>query len=74
MAPKIPKPNSENDRPKKVERALDEALDDTFPASDAVNLHQWTEMLHEEQDKSEQDDEQAERTARYLKGPTAFSA
>lgn len=75
MAPHIPKPNSENERLKKVEKALDAALDETFPASDAVNLHQWAELMHEEQDQSEQDDdEQADRTARYLKGPTAFSA
>lgn len=74
MAAHIPKPSPENERRAEVDKALDKALDETFPASDSVNLHQWTEMQHEEQDKPEQDDEQAERTARYLKGPTAFSA
>lgn len=74
MAPHIPKPGPESERPEKIEKALDAALDETFPASDPVNLHQWTELTHEEHDKSEQGNEQMDRTARYLKGPTAFSA
>ena len=74
MAAHIPKTSPENEQRAGVEKALDEALTETFPASDPVNLHQWAELQHEEQDKSEQPDQQDDRKARYLKGPTAFSA
>jgi hypothetical protein len=81
MIPREPKPSSSDEASNEVEKALDEALDETFPASDAVNLHQWTEMHNEELESerqseaaSEESEDELDRTARYLRGPTAFTA
>ena len=81
MIPREPKPSSDDEALTGAEKALDEALDETFPASDAVNLHQWTEMNNEELEsakKSEatstETEEELDRAARYLRGPTAFTA
>ena len=61
--------------PGQVEVALDEALDETFPASDAINLHQWTEMDREEQAETPvKRSDEVDRLARYLLGPTAYCA
>jgi hypothetical protein len=64
-----------------VEAALDETLDESFPASDAANLHQWAEMRRRGQplaDKpdagQEKADPEGDRLERYLRGPTAFCA
>ncbi|MET0743270.1 MAG: hypothetical protein ABWY78_07870 [Microvirga sp.] len=70
------------DREGSVEEALDEALEETFPGSDPINLDQWTEMRREEQKnretapKPETDEtgEEIDRIKRYLSGPTSFSA
>jgi len=70
------------DREGSVEKALDEALEETFPGSDPINLDQWTEMRREEQKtrdeakKPETDEtgEEIDRIKRYLSGPTSFSA
>jgi hypothetical protein len=77
MIPREPKPSSDDEALTGTEKALDE----TFPASDAVNLHQWTEMNNEELEsakKSEatsaETEEELDRAARYLRGPTAFTA
>lgn len=58
-----------------LDEALDEALRDTFPASDAINLHQWTEMRHADPiPKPESPPPLFDRLATYLLGPTAFCA
>ena len=64
-----------------LDEALDEALEDTFPASDAINLHQWTEMKHGTEMKHADPVPQPksspplfDRLATYLLGPTAFCA
>lgn len=68
-------PNPYQAAPGKVEAALDEALNETFPASDAINLHQWTEMDHPNpvETPAETSDE-IDRLSRYLLGPTAYCA
>ena len=76
------------DREGSVEEALDEALEETFPGSDPINLDQWTEMRREEQKNREDQknreeapkpevkatEEEIDRIKRYLSGPTSFSA
>jgi hypothetical protein len=62
-------------RPGSVEAALDKALDETFPASDAINLHQWTEMENEDAvEKPAETSGELDRLARYLLGPTVYCA
>jgi hypothetical protein len=76
------------DRQGSVEEALDEALEETFPGSDPINLDQWTEMRREEQMRHDEQktrdeaakpaapeaEEEIDRIKRYLSGPTSFSA
>ena len=64
-----------------LESALDEALDETFPGSDPINLDQWTEMRREEhrarperKPEPAPAEEEIDRIKRYLSGPTSFSA
>jgi hypothetical protein len=81
MNPRQPNVPPDEETLNEVEKALDKALNETFPASDPVNLHQWTEKQSEEPKagkpkeaaKAEEEDE-PDRAARYLKGPTSFSA
>jgi hypothetical protein len=64
---------------KNTDEALDAALSQTFPASDAINLRQWNEM---EASQAARDAREArlkdraliDRLALYYRGPTAFSA
>jgi hypothetical protein len=56
-----------------VEAALDEALEETFPASDAVDMQQFAEMEQDAAVKPD-DDKELDRVAIYLKGPTSFCA
>lgn len=77
MIRRRPEPAPEQSAKSVIEEALDAALLDTFPASDAINLSQWRELLHEEQLRNASTDDASEeetRIALYLKGPTAFSA
>lgn len=70
--------------PGKLELELDEALEETFPASDPINLHQWTELEREDAEagrKPEKADAEAnrpeaepDRETLYLRGPTAYCA
>ncbi|MDF2811017.1 MAG: hypothetical protein K0S56_2048 [Microvirga sp.] len=67
------------DGTERVENALDQALQETFPASDAINLHQWNEMEAVEKMRAEREARlknasSIDRAARYSRGPTAFSA
>lgn len=66
------------DETARTERALDAALEGTFPASDAINLNQWNELEAVEKARAEREARQNEaavdRAARYARGPTAFSA
>ncbi|WP_210485068.1 hypothetical protein [Microvirga antarctica] len=62
-----------------TEDALDEALEETFPASDAINLRQWSEMEASERARAEREERlkaqsHVDRLALYARGPTAFSA
>ncbi|MBF9234310.1 hypothetical protein [Microvirga alba] len=70
----------DEDAARAIEEALDAALSDTFPASDALNLQQWAELKRERQIGKpgtvapSADTDEEDRTELYLKGPTAFSA
>jgi hypothetical protein len=62
-----------------TENALDEALRETFPASDAINLRQWNEMEASSKARAAREARLKERAngdrlAVYFRGPTAFSA
>ena len=59
-----------------TEDALDEALAQTFPASDAVNLRQWNEVEASRIAREVRIEEPStiDRLAQYFRGPTAFSA
>jgi hypothetical protein len=62
-----------------TEAALDEALKQTFPASDAINLRQWNEIEAMEKARAAREERlgnevRIDRAAQYSRGPTAFSA
>jgi hypothetical protein len=62
-----------------TEEALDEALTETFPASDAINLRQWNEMEATREARAAREARIKERAtidrlSHYFRGPTAFSA
>jgi hypothetical protein len=64
---------------KRTEDALDEALTETFPASDAINLRQWNEMEATREARALREARMKERStidrlSQYFRGPTAFSA
>jgi hypothetical protein len=83
-------PSDPSDRPRRnaepapgtLESELDEALEETFPASDPINLHQWTELEQEEAEREPKKDEskakkaeaEPDRESLYLRGPTAYCA
>ena len=71
--------------PDALDEALDEALAATFPASDAINLNQWSELGVERGPRetamptpaillSVLDTPPPDRTELCLMGPTAFCA
>ncbi|MBM6596620.1 hypothetical protein [Microvirga pudoricolor] len=69
------------DEQDRVDAALDEALEETFPDSDPINLDQWTEMRREQHEANPPQkadtaptEEEIDRIKRYLSGPTSFSA
>ena len=79
MIPSDSRRPSEEDASAHTEKALDEALTETFPASDAINLHQWSEMEATERKRAEREarrksSSNLDRVAAYCRGPTAFSA
>jgi hypothetical protein len=75
MIPNDPEPPSEA-AAQHTEDALDEALAQTFPASDAVNLRQWNEMEASRAAREVRIKERStiDRLSQYFRGPTAFSA
>jgi hypothetical protein len=76
------RPPASSDLPDPVEASLDEALAATFPASDPINLHQWSEMEHEDKAQAAVtpivpvilEPPPLDRSELYLRGPTAFCA
>jgi hypothetical protein len=76
MIPRQPTLPHDEPVPMPVEAALDEALANTFPASDPINLHQWTEMQHSEPPEPLPPPEPAspDKAELYLRGPTAYCA
>ena len=66
-------------RAARIEKALDRALKDTIPASDAINLRQWNELEAVEKARAEREAQMkdvsaVDRALRYARGPTSFSA
>lgn len=74
MAAHIPKPGPENERRAKTATAPDVAREDTLPTNHPATPDCASELHQQELDSTNEDEQQADRTARYLKGPTAFSA
>jgi hypothetical protein len=76
MTPGQPSSPPDEPAPTSVDAALDEALAETFPASDPINLHQWTEMHHVDPPAPAKQAEPArpDKAELYLKGPTSYGA